>query len=171
MSFIRHQFDDAGVRALLIRSEGRVSPHGPGTKAGHAGGRHVAITRQGLNDRDLNPATAFLTLADQARAATAALNHHQGQGAYDFLMRQARTGRRVILEAAMPTTPVRCGTVHRNWTQPMAVVCLILDRLAQGDGDGFHIHTCYPVLEYRVGCPSWWVEGTFQFPSGNARRP
>ncbi len=171
MSFVRHQFDDAAVRALLVRSEGRVSPHGPGDRPGHAGDRHVTITRQELNDRDLNLATAFLTLDDQARAATAALNHHQGQGAYDFLMQQARTGRRVILEAPMPTTLVRCGTLDRNWTQPMEIVCLILDRLAQGSCDGFHIHTCFPVLTYRVDCPSWWVEGTFQFPSGNVRRP
>jgi hypothetical protein len=115
-------------------------------------------------------ATAFLPNYHlQTLAAVAVLNNHVGQGALNFLDFVGLTGRRVVIEARMPTQRVRCADATKVWTQELDAACMVLDRTE--DEYGIHVHTFYPILGYRRDCPSWWPDGIWQFPTGHPRRP
>lgn len=161
-------YDVTLVGAILRRSEGTPTTFASG-KPGHHYSEHVNVTRSGLIDKShkvTNVATAFLPNHNlQIQAAVAVLNNHVGQGALGFLDVASHTGRRVILEARMPTMTIRCADDTKNWTQEADAACMVIDRTE--DDAGIHIHTFFPILFYRHGCPTWWPEGRWQFPTGH----
>jgi len=149
-------YSDDEVRSLLQQCEVKLSPRSG--RPGHAGSQHVDVSREGLRehaDRDceIELSTAFLRFDDQVQAATAILNHAQGQDALRYL-EENRGTRRLTIEAPIPVTSVRCATTHRNWTQPLTAARMILD--FGSHGRGLHIQTVYPVLELRRGMAAWW---------------
>lgn len=164
----KHQYSEAEVAQILRASEGRASNFGRGS-AGHSYGRHVDKSNADMDARadakepDRNNIarldTCFVSSGDQIRAVTAALNSTEGQGALADLDRRGDGGRVTIETTVMPPVGVRYTsgtdtnrTIKPSEQQTGTKVKLVLDAFP---GDQIHIQSCFPLLWFSTGRPSW----------------
>ncbi len=146
---------DSIVRASERRPGRFVGP------TGHTGEKHVLLTNAELAARadafvtDTPLACAFAGTPEAIAAVTEALNSPEGQAALRFLDDNYPTGIRVRLEAQVAPLIARYSSgMDIVRTVAVTSVLVLLSRIEEEAYYVLHIHTAFPILNFRRGGPA-----------------